>query len=172
MAGHQARSAVWCKMPRPSTSFLRRRQDVDARHKLALGPAKGRTRVAARHVSAKMPYSLSTASKAMNAGPPDMPDRFRPHAAALAAAVLLIALDGMGAVAQAQTKRHDAPKGPPREFDAPWAYVHCAANGYVFGNPCELDPAMQRMNGGPLPYRPRRALPPDAEDQPRFAPSR
>jgi hypothetical protein len=103
-----------------------------------------------------------------------MSDRFTSSAAALTTVLLLIVLGGTGAGAEPRAKRHHAPQPPqldaPPRIERPWLYVHCAASGSIVDNPCALDPAMRRLNGDPLPGRPRRA--PDTDDQPKFVPSR
>ena len=66
-----------------------------------------------------------------------MSDRFKPYAAALITAGILIALAWTG-VAEMTQPRKD--------------YVRCAAS--LSDGPCAPDPSMQRLNGEPLLERP------------------
>jgi hypothetical protein len=96
-----------------------------------------------------------------------MSDRFKPYAAALVAAGILIALAGTGVAETAHPK-----KGRPR--DVPQLrpplpvidYVRCAAS--LGDGPCAPDPSMQRLFGDPPFERPRAPQP----YSPDFAPTR
>jgi hypothetical protein len=72
-----------------------------------------------------------------------MSDLLKSCTFALATIALLIALDGARA-AETLRPAHRVPQYPnkPPRF----LYIHCAAGG---GEPCGLDPAMQRMSGAP-----------------------
>lgn len=72
-----------------------------------------------------------------------MGDRFKSCTVAFEAVALLIALGSACAAETLQPKDRapQDPSKPPR-----FLYIHCAAGDY---ERCGLDPAMQRLNGGP-----------------------
>jgi hypothetical protein len=72
-----------------------------------------------------------------------MGDRFKSCTVAFQAVALLIAL-GSACAAETLQPKDRAPQDPSKS--PRFLYIHCAAGGY---EPCGLDPAMQRLNGGP-----------------------
>jgi len=76
-----------------------------------------------------------------------MSERLTPYSGVLTVAAILLALGGGAAAKASHAKKNHAPKPPEPQLlmPPPVDYVRCAAG--VGGNPCELDPAMQRLNG-------------------------
>jgi hypothetical protein len=96
-----------------------------------------------------------------------MSDRFKPYAAVLVAAGILIALAGAGVAESMHPKKGRAREAPQLRPQLPQIdYVRCAAS--LGDGPCAPDSAMRRLNGDP-PFE-GRAVP--QPYPPSFAPAR